>query len=321
MSNDFGFNDWFEFYNFIGAVLDGVFENVQDVTDFGTDIGIDYIVETQEGEILVDVRGVMPMTFDRIQEIVMNLEYVRKIWISKTGNSVRTAIVLPGVLAADRRQQFDRLGIFVWDSAWIMLMASRIGIAEEAQSLLQDPYAPAESSSPGAELVEKLESIPAGKVGWSAYQSLCGNILEFLFCPPLNRPILERSNMPGTNRRDFILPNYCTDGVWKFLGERYQAEYIVADAKNYTGEVEKSEILQLANYLSEHGAGLFGLIITRNQAGFSAEQTVREQWIMHRKMICIISDGDIKQMIVSKEHGQDPAILIRQKIEDFRLAF
>ena len=67
--------------------------------------------------------------------------------------------------------------------------------------------------------------------------------------------------MTGVNRRDTVFPNYADDGVWKFLRDHYEAHFVVVDAKNCAGFVTKNAILQIANYLSAHGAGLFGIIV------------------------------------------------------------
>ena len=95
---------------------------------------------------------------------------------------------------------------------------------------------------------------------------------------------------------------------------------MVVDAKNYTHEVQKSEVLQLANYLSIHGPGHFGIIVTRKGGDNSALVTRREQWIMYGKLILILNDDDVKQMLESKDASDDADWLIRQKIEDFRLS-
>ena len=39
----------------------------------------------------------------------------------------------------------------------------------------------------------------------------------------------------------------------------------------------------------------------------------------HNKLIIGINDDDVRQMVESKIAGKDPAELVRQKIEDFRL--
>ena len=55
------------------------------------------------------------------------------------------------------------------------------------------------------------------------------------------------------------------------------------DAKNYTEPISKEQILQLANCLSQHGTGLFGIILTRTGDDSSAQYVRREQWMMHNK--------------------------------------
>ena len=171
------------------------------------------------------------------------------------------------------------------------------------------------------ELLERLSDIPPGWPEWATYQALCGDILAFLLCPPLSNPIGEVSNWTRVNRRDFVLPNYATIDFWEYMRTHYNAHYIVVDAKNYVGNVKKKEVLQLANYLSAHGAGLFGIIISRNGGDRSAELTRREQWVSYRKMIVILNDDDLRQMISLRTSHTDPAELLRQKLEDFRLGF
>ncbi len=42
--------------------------------------------------------------------------------------------------------------------------------------------------------------------------------------------------------------------------------------------------------------------------------------MMHRKLIITLTDGDLMQMIETKEGGEAPESLVQQKIEDFRLS-
>src|SRR5262249_128502 len=132
-------------------------------------------------------------------------------------------------------------------------------------------------------------------------------------------PIPESSNVPRVNRRDFVIPNYVSDGFWHFMRIQYRADYVVVDAKNHCGQAKKTHALQLANYLSPYGTGLFGMIITRNGMDRGGTYTCREQWMLHSKLIITLNDDDLVQMLESEKSGVDPEDLIRQKIEDFRL--
>jgi hypothetical protein len=81
----------------------------------------------------------------------------------------------------------------------------------------------------------------------------------------------------------------------------------------------KREILQVANYLNPRGTGLFALIVARKEPDETARWICREQWVLHGKLIVGLGDDDVTQMVRTKMAGNDPAELIRQKIEDFRL--
>ncbi len=171
------------------------------------------------------------------------------------------------------------------------------------------------------ELIAKLRSTAKGKKDAAVYQKTVGDILELLFCPPLTKPISERPDKTRANRRDIILPNYADSGFWRSIREQYCADYVIVDAKNYSNKVKKNDVLQLANYLKPRGAGLFGLIVSRN-GGDSAgcEVTVREQWFAHGKLILVLADDDLEFMLRAKGDRQPPEDVIGRKIEEFRLS-
>lgn len=170
-------------------------------------------------------------------------------------------------------------------------------------------------------LINKLNGCPSGWRNWVDYQDLVGNILEFLFCPPLNSPISQSNDRTKKNRRDFILSNYSKENdIWEFLRDRYGADYVVVDAKNSGKYISKNDVLQIANYLKKDGTGLFGIIIARKGTNSSSENALRDMWIYQQKMIVVLNDTDIEQMILTKKDGEDPARLILKKIEEFRLA-
>ena len=78
-------------------------------------------------------------------------------------------------------------------------------------------------------------------------------------------------------------------------------------------------MLQLANYLSRHGTGLFGILLTRHGLNANAKWTRREHWVLHNKLIIGLDDEDMQQMLLTKLAGNKPEDLIQQRIEEFRL--
>lgn len=275
---------------------------------------------------LVEVKRTVPQTIERLKDVIGQLLDYAAAYTAKSGMLPSLVLAIPGTLGTTYSEQLSSYGIEVWDADWITQRATETGLRDEADFFTgRNPQAPKPAIGSARlridrELASRLTAIECGKGNWYEYQRLCGEILEFLLCPPLNSPISERSNKTRTNRRDLIFPNYATDGFFGFIYTRYNAEHVVVDAKNYCEPTGKNEVITLANYLVKHGPGLFGIIVTRVGEDRGAYEVRREQWMHNQKMICVITDDDLRQMIATKAGGGDPALLIRQKIEDFRLA-
>ncbi|MFF5701574.1 hypothetical protein ACFY7H_03605 [Streptomyces sp. NPDC012794] len=235
------------------------------------------------------------------------------------GHPPRVILAIPGELSPEAHEQFRLSGISIWDRTWLAANAIKAGRAGEATQFLGASSAGSPIEGRADDLLKQLMDVAPGP-NWMKYQELCREISEFLFCPPLSRPIWERPNFSSVNRRDLILPNYALDGFWAYLRTRYHADHVVIDAKNYSESIKKEEILQIANYLQRHGVGLFALIFSRTEPDSRLLYTLREQWVLHDKMIVVLSDADVSQMLSDKKAGADPTELIRQKIEDFRLS-
>lgn len=52
----------------------------------------------------------------------------------------------------------------------------------------------------------------------------------------------------------------------------------------------------------------------------AAEYSLREMWLYENKMIIVLNDDDIEQMLLEKKNANDPARILLKKIEDFRLS-
>lgn len=84
--------------------------------------------------------------------------------------------------------------------------------------------------------------------------------------------------------------------------------------------LQKKEVLQIANYLKVHGSGLFGIIVTRIGSSKSTIHTLQEVWSLDKKLIIVLNDVDVEQMLLEKINNREPEAVLRQKIEDFRLS-
>lgn len=265
---------------------------------------------------IVETKVDTPSTRERLQDIVNQLHAMARVHGHST---VRLVLAVPGVLAPAHQAFVAQQDIDLWDGPWLVKTAKQVGLAIPSVLRSVSTSEPVAEPSPAADLLQQLAAIPGGKPMWSQYQQLCKGILDYLFCPPLEHPHYEHATASKIERRDIVLANYATDGFWSFMRTHYQADFIVADAKNFQKRVGKREVLQMANYLTRHGTGLFGMIMTRVGADRSAEWTCREQWVLQNKLIIVLNDVDVEQMLTAKDAGEDPSRVVRQTIEQFRL--
>jgi len=223
-------------------------------------------------------------------------------------------------LTMNAKDAASHFGIEVWDPVVLLrvvpdeVLRKYFGISSGEVQTDND------TQSKGKALVEALSQTEPGRPHWSQYQRLMSEVLEFLFCPPLERPLDEVPDADRRNRRDMILENGASDGFWARLRDTYDAHYIVADAKNYVSPLGKNPVLDVAHYLKPHGCGKFGLILSRNGPSGAAEHAMREQWVASRKLIVVLSDTDVEEMVRLKVEASDPETLLRRRIAEFRIS-
>jgi hypothetical protein len=230
----------------------------------------------------------------------------------------RFVLVALGNLTASAREMAKSLGLEVWDAPKLAdLVAKEQAELYFGERINRDNVEqPAETKSNA--LLEALRSISPGREHWSRFQLLSSEILEYLFWPPLESPRYELADADSRNKRDMIFENSTDEGFWHGLRSAYSAHYIVADAKNYGAPLKKQPVLDIAHYLKSYGCGLFGLLISRKGAGIAAKHAIREQWIGGQKMIIVLSDSMLAEMIKIKAEGGKPEEVIRKAIADFR---
>ncbi|MDH6132438.1 hypothetical protein P3T37_001823 [Kitasatospora sp. MAA4] len=284
---------------------------------------LDLTLRTENRLYIIECKSDAPQTQVRLDSVAAQLLRYRDLSAKASpAHTPELVLATPGALSKRNTEFLQENGISVWDAAWIADKAASAGMSAEAREYIEPPGRdprPLEVRSKSTRLAQRLKDIQPGKAEWSHYQKLCQEIFEYLFCPDLNRPLGESKNVTGVNRRDFVMPNYSQRNFWSFMRSEYSADYVVVDPKNYSGKVGKERVLQVANYLQRHGLGLFGIIVCRSGINQAAKLTIREQWILHDKMIIWLTDDDVLQMLTDAEFGGDATVMIRQKIEDFRL--
>lgn len=297
------------------------YEHIQTNTRTRADIIVDYKTEAGVVPVICELKTATSFTSDRIRAIISSLDNLRQ-----EMPGARTAFVFPGELPDKYAASLRDAGIEIWDKGFLsrefeeQIKPRSTSIFSKLIHSGPEEYLSKRTIDKFTETIQELKCCPYGKECWGRYQKLVGKILEILFCPELESLVSQAEDFTRNNRRDFIMANYSSGMIWSYLRNRYCADYIVVDAKNSGKPILKSDILQMGHYLKEGGAGLFGVIISRKGISRSASYAQRELWIQDKKMIVVLSDEDMEQMLLDKRSSNDPAKVLLKKIEDFRLS-
>lgn len=170
-----------------------------------------------------------------------------------------------------------------------------------------------------AVLLERLEQCPPGKERWEEYQDLVEEIFRHLFVPPLSKPEPQSRSDDGLDIMDVVFPNHVGSGFWAEVKAEYEGSYIVVEAKNKES-CDKNDVIQLGNYLNKRHLGLFGILSSR---GISrpAEEERRAAYSNLNRMIILINDEDIREMILKKARKEDPEDVLRDRIDLYRMKY
>ena len=284
-----------------------------------TSVAFEYVGNREKSFMFAEIRVSTSYTSNRIDAIIHKLNICKESY--PYGKAI---FIFPGELTEEYMEEMQKADIEVWDCNYLYNeFKKQINELKESRyshliKKIVDKY---EDEDVYGSLIKKLDNCEAGSNDWGKYQQLVREILEVLFCPTLFSPIIQSSDFFKNNRRDFILPNYAdTNCIWRYFREMYDAAFIVFDAKNSAKSISKQDVLQMSQYLKRDGTGGFGIIISRKGIDRSSQISLREMWVHEHKMIVVLDDNDVKTMINNRKDGNDPAILIRKKIEDLRLS-
>jgi hypothetical protein len=163
-----------------------------------------------------------------------------------------------------------------------------------------------------------------GSAGWSAFETLCTEILTFLFVPPLNFHANQARTYSGINRRDALFANRqitpSTDPYtrnWHNLYVELGARMVLFEFKNYDAtDIGHEEVNQTRNYLS-HPMGRLAIMICSKAPVEGAHRQRNSVYTQERKVILFVTKEKLKEMLAIKERGEDPSDLIMDLVESF----
>ncbi|ANK91520.1 MULTISPECIES: HNH endonuclease [unclassified Rhizobium] len=272
-------------------------------------------VKRRQKRLIIECKGFSEFTPQRVRA---TLDQLRR--YAAISEDAQLVLAYPGVMDEATLEQFSKLQVEVWDALSIFDSFEEQIVNTPDTFFQQRLLEVRDRTSREQRLVNRLRNCPEGLEHWADYQKIVGTVLTHLFCGPLADPQVEHSDATKTNRRDFIFPNYAEGGFWRYLRDRYAADYIVVDAKNHATQIKKESVNQIGNYLKEAGVGKLGIIVCRYGPSKGANVTVREKWLLDGKLIIFVTNEDLEQMLLAKAAQGDPTRILTDIIQRFRLS-
>lgn len=244
----------------------------------------------------------------------------------------------------------DEFGVFVWDRNYVYNLLN--GISEELreqfeQLLLQaqqgleqfetiraeddlsifnllkeqvrsvEPRYNEAPSRNGALLVDQLSAIECGRQNWHLYEEKCAEILNFLFRDDLASWFRQRRTDDDLSRFDLICRIASKDAFWATLVSAFRSRFVLFEFKNYCDSIGQNEVYLTERYLFEKGLRSVGFIVTRSECGESARNAAKGALREHGKLILILSDDDLIDMLRMKDRNQSPSDHLANILDDW----
>ncbi|TDP59462.1 restriction endonuclease [Flavobacterium dankookense] len=158
----------------------------------------------------------------------------------------------------------------------------------------------------GAHLYKELQKIQCGKNDWNAYEKKCKEILEFLFENDLSLWDKQTRTDDGLSRFDLICRIASSDDYWKALINAFNTRFILFEFKNYCAKISQDQIYTTERYLFNKALRSVGFIISRLGGTDGAIQAAKGSLKEHGKLIMILSDENLCEMLKLKDNGDSP---------------
>lgn len=215
--------------------------------------------------------------------------------------------------------------IHVWDEARLKeLLDSHTDLREEfialvdAQAAIQRKLVEPEILDARAkELLDRLDGLKAGEDYWREWEDLCIEILNYAFIPPLSIPKVQSRSEDGLDRRDAIYSIGHGHTSWDSIKAECRTRFAVAEFKNYTHAPGQREVESIQQYLFTKAMRSFGILCSRQSPSESALKARRRAWLEFDKLIVLLSDEDLREIILAKSSGGDPSEVLDAHLNEF----
>lgn len=166
----------------------------------------------------------------------------------------------------------------------------------------------------------KLESCPTGQAHFSKYEEIGIEIWQHLFSETLGEPKPQVRTRDGKQRRDVLFQNKRVSNLFQRVAERFDADFIIVDFKNYTDPVNAEIIDDVARYANK-ALGRFIVVTSRHGADDTVEASQHRWFRDSDTVVLVISDAQMLEMVARKERGETPEDVLEDLLDEFLIRY
>lgn len=165
------------------------------------------------------------------------------------------------------------------------------------------------------ELIRKLDELKPGRENFKKYESLCADIITYLFESAVTNKKQQVNTDNNLYRYDLVARINPTTEFWKFIISEIQSRYVIFEFKNYSEKIDQEQILTTEKYLFSQALRKVAIIFSRKGGDESADKFIRGALRESGKTIIVLNDDDVIKMITAKEKGDAPELVLFEKID------
>ena len=165
----------------------------------------------------------------------------------------------------------------------------------------------------------ELNAIDPGKEDFKKYENKCIEILKYLFQPSGELSLWKEQlqSEDGLHRKDLLCRfNKTNKTYWNDIYLDFHSRYVVFEFKNYTDPITQKEVYTTEKYLYVKALHSIAIIISPKGGSDNAYKAAKGALKEAGKLILLLDNKDMCEMLKLKESAEDPAILISQRIDE-----
>ncbi|HLO96054.1 MAG TPA: restriction endonuclease [Burkholderiaceae bacterium] len=290
------------------------------------DIGVDFTFTDPSGETWV--AEVKHFTRPRTGTTLLRQAAVQLSSAKQLIGAAKGLLIVSMLLPQNLKDDIEaREGVTIWDSRRLDdLLAGRPEVEKDFLLLLDAKAVarrgleqPAPLDSRAQELIDRLEALLPGKETFREFEDLCVDILNYAFFPQLGVPSVQSRSEDGLDIRDAIFPIASDHAFWQEIKRTCSTRFMVAEFKNYTESIRQREVESIQQYLYSKAMRMFGVLCSRNLPSESALLARRRAWVEADKLILLLSDEELKDLVRAKSYGEKPTDVLDAQLGEFFL--